>query len=343
MTADCLFVLGMHRSGTSALAGALHRLGVPLGRELIPADPDVNARGFWEHRRLSETNERLLRVLGVSWLEEGPLPALDWTDPRLSPLRHELLALLRQEFAAYPLWAVKDPRLCRVLPLWNELMPALGCRPHAILIVREPAEVAASLLRRDRMPRWKGALLWLRYLLEAERHSRDMPRVVITYRQLLSGRTDLLAEVAGRLGLSWPLPPERARQAVDGFLDDSLRHQRETGPAQEPCLALAAQAYAQLSEQPEAFWRLAADFDARLSALVEERRRSLAEINELLLALEQARYDLLLAKQEAAVLGADLARIKATASWRLTKPLRLLSQLGRRFARPASAETDQSD
>jgi hypothetical protein len=177
------------------------------------------------------------------------------------------------------------------------------------------------------MPIWKGALLWLRYLLDAERHSRDMPRVFITYRQLLSGRTDLLVEVAGRLGLSWPQPPEQARQAVDGFLDDALRHQRAAGPADEPCMALAAEAYARLCEQPEAFGRLAADFDARLTALATERRHCLADLNELLLGLEQSRYELLMVRREAAALGADLARIKATASWRLTKPLRLLARL----------------
>jgi hypothetical protein len=43
-----LVVLGMHRSGTSALTGMLHHLGVALGEHLMPASAD-NPRGYWEH------------------------------------------------------------------------------------------------------------------------------------------------------------------------------------------------------------------------------------------------------------------------------------------------------
>ena len=45
-----ILILGMHRSGTSALAGLLARLGVELGNDLYGADAEANARGFFEHR-----------------------------------------------------------------------------------------------------------------------------------------------------------------------------------------------------------------------------------------------------------------------------------------------------
>ena len=61
-----LFVLGMHRSGTSALTGLLHRLGVVLGEHLLPASED-NPRGYWENADIVAVHERLMASLGWTW------------------------------------------------------------------------------------------------------------------------------------------------------------------------------------------------------------------------------------------------------------------------------------
>ena len=63
----CLIVTGMHRSGTSALAGALGVLGVDLGSNLMPANEDENARGYFEDVELTAFNEALLDHLGYTW------------------------------------------------------------------------------------------------------------------------------------------------------------------------------------------------------------------------------------------------------------------------------------
>src|SRR5580658_3168224 len=69
-----LVVLGMHRSGTSALAGMLHHLGVALGERLMPASPD-NPRGYWEHSEIVAINHRLMATMGWAWDDIRPLPA----------------------------------------------------------------------------------------------------------------------------------------------------------------------------------------------------------------------------------------------------------------------------
>ena len=69
MTAQhAIVVLGMHRSGTSAMAGVLQRLGVDLGSRLTPGDAD-NPKGYWEHTELVDIHDRLLRSLSSRWLE----------------------------------------------------------------------------------------------------------------------------------------------------------------------------------------------------------------------------------------------------------------------------------
>ena len=63
-----VFVLGMHRSGTSAVTRAISAFGVPLGHpaDAMPPGPD-NPEGFAESIALAECNERLLDLAGGRW------------------------------------------------------------------------------------------------------------------------------------------------------------------------------------------------------------------------------------------------------------------------------------
>src|ERR1700722_9316263 len=69
-----LIVLGMHRSGTSALTGVLHHLGVALGERLMPTSPD-NPRGYWEHNDIVDVDHRLMATFGRTWDDIRSLPA----------------------------------------------------------------------------------------------------------------------------------------------------------------------------------------------------------------------------------------------------------------------------
>ena len=72
-----ILVLGMHRSGTSAITRVLNLLGVELGAHLMPAAAGNNEGGFWEHMRVVEIHEALLHALGRSWHDLRPLPS-EW-------------------------------------------------------------------------------------------------------------------------------------------------------------------------------------------------------------------------------------------------------------------------
>jgi hypothetical protein len=56
---EALLVLGMHRSGTSAVAGLLVRLGAQPPKTLMEGDAD-NRKGYWESTALCAFHERLL-------------------------------------------------------------------------------------------------------------------------------------------------------------------------------------------------------------------------------------------------------------------------------------------
>jgi hypothetical protein len=219
-----ILVLGMHRSGTSALTRVLNLLGADLGSELLKPGYS-NEKGFWEHRAAYEQNDQLLLSLNRSWDDVRPLPEAWLEQPRTQEIRMRLVDAMRSDFATSGLWAVKDPRLCRLVPLWASVVAETGATPVAVLVVRHPAEIARSLMARNAMSFEHGCLLWAIYMLEAERDTRGMPRCAVTYDQLLDDWSTVATRVRHELAV--PLQaPEACSAQVDSYLDRGERHHR---------------------------------------------------------------------------------------------------------------------
>ncbi|HUB27422.1 MAG TPA: hypothetical protein VL992_18495, partial [Tepidisphaeraceae bacterium] len=229
-------VLGMHRSGTSALARLLNLLGADLGRTLLDASDD-NPRGFWENRQIVDCHGELLQAVG-SYLDDFVPLADGWelTAP-VAPFRIRLLDVLRSEFEGVPLWAFKDPRTCRLLPLWHQMLNQLAVSPCFILMVRPPAEVHESLAQRGGYPVNKSMLMTLTHMLEAERHTRGRRRAIVTFDQLMSDWAGAIERIGRELAINWPNSIESIRPQVAEFLDPALRHHRsdqDSAPAGQP-------------------------------------------------------------------------------------------------------------
>lgn len=218
-----LLVLGMHRSGTSAVAGALRLAGVDLGTDLMAPAAD-NPKGFFEHAGVVAVHDRLLHALGRAWNDPRPLPAGWLESAAASTASAELEALLRAEFGASPLWAVKDPRMCRLLPLWWPVLERMGVRPAALFVLRHPDEVAASLAVRNDWPAGLSRLLWIQHLLEAEAASRHVPRTVLAYARLLDDAPAALQESFAAMSLAPPGREPALRDALAGFVSAGERH-----------------------------------------------------------------------------------------------------------------------
>jgi hypothetical protein len=175
----------MHRSGTSAVARALGLLGAELGRDLLPARED-NVKGFWENAAFVRLHEQLLARLGLRWHDVAAPPPGWYAGPDATGFRRALAAELDAQVGTAPLAAVKDPRMSLFVPLWREVLAATGRRASALIVLRDPREVAASLARRDGFPAAKSQLLWLHNVIEAERSTRGLPRVFVGYDAFLA-------------------------------------------------------------------------------------------------------------------------------------------------------------
>jgi hypothetical protein len=240
-----LIVLGMHRSGTSALARVLNLMGCYAGDESAfnPAQPD-NPKGYWERRDVWAVNERTLALLSASWCRVGELD--------LARLTREVRRDLEQRARRVVLgldphrpWMIKDPRLCLLLPIWR---PALE-RPICVLIYRHPLEVARSLEARDGFSNELSLALWERYVLGSLAESADLPRVLVSHQRLMQAPSTtvdvLLGELEG-LGVRGLRAP--ALEELGAFIDPQLYRARVEGRERALLSGPAAELYARLED-----------------------------------------------------------------------------------------------
>lgn len=219
-----LVVLGMHRSGTSALAGVLGLRGARLPQTPIPAN-SRNPRGFFESEVIYALHDELLQEAGTSWDDLSPLPP-GWIDSTAgSAWTDRLTAATRDEFGEAAAFVLKDPRMCRLVPLWNRVLSNVGAAPRFVLPIRNPLECAASLTGSYGIATTVGLLLWLDYFLQSELDTRGVPRVFVTYEALLADPEATIAKIERGLSVRLPRTSRAAHAEVAEFLQRDLRRQ----------------------------------------------------------------------------------------------------------------------
>lgn len=225
MSDRALIVLGMHRSGTSALTGALRFLGVHLGNDLLEAT-EANTSGYWEHAGIVALHDQIFRKLRSAWDDVHPLPERWWCREDLQPEVARIARVVETTFTGSGMWGIKDPRMCRLMPFWQDLLGRHGFDTRYLLVTRNPLEVAASLARRDGFTPEKSAMLWVQHLLDMEIATRGLPRVWVPYHKLLTEPANTFTRVAKALDIEWPVSWQAVGQEISQFLNPTMRHHR---------------------------------------------------------------------------------------------------------------------
>lgn len=221
-----LVVLGMHRSGTSALTGLLGILGCDQSPEQYPGSKD-NEKGYFESIQLNQLNEALLASAGSYWDDWLEFPQ-SWLDsPKAEEFSQRAQDVVREEFGSSRLFIFKDPRVCRMVPYWQSNFERTGISVRYIVTLRNPLEVAASLHRRDKMNPYLGYLLWLRHALDAEAGSRGALRTFTSYTHIMQNWTKAVEKIQQDLHITLPKFSLHIAPEVEAFLTQGLRHHVE--------------------------------------------------------------------------------------------------------------------
>lgn len=247
---QALVIVGMHRSGTSATTGALRCLGVDLGARLYKGHKGINDKGYFEHNDIADTNDEVLATLGSSWDDILLKEDHWWHRKELAPYASKIQRYIRRDFANSRLWAVKDPRVCRLLPWWLDIFTTANVTTRFIFVVRSPEAVHRSLERRNGFSREKSYLLWSLHYMEAERWSRGFPRIFVDFDNFVENPAATFQNIGKTLELDYPIPLAQAAPCLEAFVTKDLRHHTngEEPDESSPVIELAENVHSQLIE-----------------------------------------------------------------------------------------------
>src|ERR1700688_173777 len=224
---QAVLILGMHRSGTSALAGVISMLGAAGPKTpMVPAAD--NPRGFFESIALANAHDALLASAGSRWHDWRQFDARWLYSTAANEHRQRIKDLLLSEYGDHSLIFIKDPRICRFVPFMSAILAELNISPVAILPIRNPLEVAYSLKRRNNFILPKSILLWLRHTLDAEFNSRHMRRCFLQYEDFLRDWRYYFDGIGKKIGVVWPNRSDSADAKIGEFLTLDLRHEKAT-------------------------------------------------------------------------------------------------------------------
>lgn len=305
-----LIVLGMHRSGTSALAGALAQMGADLPQDLMPANHQ-NTRGFFESSTITKINDDLLASAGQHWFSYETVHPEWFASPKAAEFEERAVDALAEEYGRSHLFILKDPRICRLLPFWHRALAQAGCLPLHICTHRHPLDVASSLSHAWDHETDYALHLWLRHVLEAEGASRGQRRVFTSYDRLMADPAGTIARIGTGLDLVWPRNPASMKAAFDTFLSDGLRHFRQAG-GQDALAPWFADTLAVLE-------RWAADGEdpagqATLDEIRAEMQRAGPVLQRPLWVLQEKRWEVKGLRDRAAALEQQLQTTRAEAA-----------------------------
>ena len=294
-----VLVAGSGRSGTSLVSGILQRLGYHVPAPEVPAD-DTNPRGFAESQWVVDFHTGLLKRARVQVSDARPAAWAVTADLCLEDeVQAQLRTWLEEQYREADHLLIKDPRLSWFLPLWQRCSEAIGVAPRFVTMLRHPAAVVDSKQRS--YGAWQGdvsrAAGWVNLTLFTERATREAPRILVRYDDVLEDWTKTVGRIGETLDLAVVRDaPAASLRTVHEFVDRSLsRSRRDWGdlalPAQLRALAdevweLASRladgedVIAQLDQARAAYIALYDEAEAIAQSSIEaSRRRGVAQAN----------------------------------------------------------------
>lgn len=213
-------IVGMHRSGTSAIAGYLARAGYFAGGEedLLPPAED-NPKGFFEREDVNALNDELFASLGGAWDKPPARGLVEEVAGEWSERARRLLETLDDAAGGRPV-VLKDPRISLALPVWGA---ALEAADFAWLLVdRSPVDTALSVRKRDGRPLSVALALWQIYSTELLASLAGHRVLVVHYEDFVEAPEEKGSALLSWLGTAETVDAARAK----GFVSADMRHHR---------------------------------------------------------------------------------------------------------------------
>lgn len=218
-----MIILGMARTGTSALAHTVELLGVNMGQRMLPPKVGVNPKGFFEDREIFDLHGILFRKFGYRWGTDQ-LPNQSWYS-KISPYTTHIERIIQKRNKIFDIWGFKNPSTTELLPIWIPALKNNNTEIKIILNTRRPYDCLQSLQTwtKRRHGDVNSAKVWLKYTLLAEKQTRKFPRIIVTYEQLMDNTSESV-ELLNDFLFPGQTVSDSTHQLISDFLDPDIRH-----------------------------------------------------------------------------------------------------------------------
>ncbi len=212
-----IIITGMHRSGTSCLAGSLQQNGLYLGK--VFEWSSYNLKGNRENELIMNLNDSVLTTSGGSW--DHPPEKIVWTNEEAIK-RDEIISAFVS--GSEKIWGFKDPRALFTLPFWKEGIANIrlvASLRHPLLVAKSLHERATALNNGDKMTVTRGIELWESYNKSLLSLSLEENIPIISFDQSKSEYLSCIESLSRHLGLI-----KHASNISKSFIASSFVNQR---------------------------------------------------------------------------------------------------------------------
>lgn len=222
-------ILGVGRSGTSAITRGMQAIGIDLGNNLRPGS-GKNPTGFFEDNDFLKISRRLKRTLGVRADSVRLIDEREYDLPVVKQIEDDCVAMIKRRFSNSPIWGYKYARTSRFLPFFERVFERCGVEARYVYAVRNPLSVAKSRARLEpqRGTQEQSDLEWLTNVVPYfERAARGKTCVFVDYDNVMADPEKELERMARGLGLPVDDKVRREIQTYKTeYLKPGIRHSR---------------------------------------------------------------------------------------------------------------------
>ena len=215
-------IIGMHRSGTSAIAKSLECTGVNLGNKLMPPCLNDNDLGFFEDIDIVEFNENLLKECGKNWYDTQKINYFDTERLIRNGYLLQGIELIRNKVHASKYFGFKDPRTAALLPFWEQIFATFEFKVSFVLAIRNPLSIVRSLQQRNEFEPEQGYYLWINHILQSLSFLKNKNFIGVNYDKLLADPYTQIKRIASLIGnnIDYSILDQYCKE----FLKTNLRH-----------------------------------------------------------------------------------------------------------------------
>ena len=181
-------VLGMHRSGTSVVAGILHFNKISMGtyETFWPRPLPQNPKGFYENYDFRKINDTILQESDYNTKHyKIRIPILEPS----KNIKRKMMEIVGNYDSKFENWGWKDPRTCLTISNWVDIFKEVNLieKVNIIFVSRKSLSVARSLKKRNAIPILQGVNLWKVYTERAISFCElsNIPTLYLSFEKIL--------------------------------------------------------------------------------------------------------------------------------------------------------------